>query len=186
MAPTRTIITARQLLEESDLGRCELIRGEIIPMTPASPQHGRIETRLASRLDSFVQANGLGEVYSGDVGFQIEQDPDTVRAPDIAFVRWERAAEAPEEGFFQGPPDLAVEVVSPNDRLTEAMAKVQDWLGAGCAAVWLVDPRTQRMTVFQEGRTSVLKVGDRLTGGELLPGFELPIAEIFERTRRPG
>ena len=186
MAPTQTMVTAEQLLAQGNADRCELIRGEIVPMTPASPGHGRIASRLDTRLRNYVEARSLGEVYGGDVGFHIERDPDTVRAPDIAFVRAERAAEEPERGFFPGPPDLAVEVVSPDDRLSEAMAKVQDWLAAGCEAVWLVDPATQRVTIFRTGQTTVLKAGDTLTGGDLLPGFALPVAELFARARSAG
>jgi Uma2 family endonuclease len=180
MATTVTAMTAQQLLETAGLGRCELIQGELVHMAPAGFEHGRIEFRLAARMERFAEENALGVVVGGEAGFLIETDPDTVRAPDIAFVRAERVPTEPHPGFFAGAPDLAVEVVSPGDRASEVLAKVRDWLRAGCRLVWVADPATRTVCVYRPGgRSNLLSVGEDLSGEDVLPGFRLPIAEAF-------
>ena len=181
MATTEQITTAAQLLEASGLGRCELVRGEMIMMSPAGSEHGSVIVNITVALATFVKQHRLGHVFSADTGFQIARDPDTVRAPDVAFVLRERIAGEIPKGFFPGPPDLAVEVVSPSDRASEVLAKVQDWLEAGCTAVWVVDPHTRRVSVYRGREAAVLKEADALAGGDLLPGFSLPVAEIFAK-----
>jgi Uma2 family endonuclease len=115
-----------------------------------------------------------------ETGFQISRDPDTVRAPDVAFVRAERLPAAEPLGFFPGAPDLAVEVLSPSDRAGEVLAKVQDWLEAGCRAVWVVDPHTQTISDYRSRSEVVVFSGaDTLTGGTVLPGFSVSLPEIF-------
>lgn len=180
MATTQTITTAEQLLQATDLGRCELLRGELAMMSPPGFEHGRIALRLGGRLSAYVEKQSLGVVVGGDPGFLIAQDPDTVRAPDVAFIGSDRVPGTPIDGYFQGAPDLAVEVLSPTDRAGEVLAKVQDWLDAGCRAVWVVDPKTRTVTVYHS-RTEivVLRESDELTGGEVVPGFAVPVAEIF-------
>jgi Uma2 family endonuclease len=174
------ITTADQLLRASDLGRCELVRGELIMMSPGGYLHAQIAGRIFARLVDFADRHGLGEVTSTEAGFKIAQDPDTVRAPDVAFLCSERVPTAPMPGFYPGAPDLAVEVVSPTDRASEVLAKVQDWLAAGCRAVWVVDPETRTVTVYRtRSDIVVLAAGETLTGGDLLPGFAIPLAEIF-------
>ena len=181
MATTEHITTAAQLLEASGLGRCELVRGELIMMSPAGSRHGSVVARLTGRMVGFVDEDRLGAVFGAETGFRIQHDPDSVRAPDVAFVRASRLPADLPEGFFPGPPDLAVEVVSPSDRASEVLAKVQDWLEAGSAAVWVVDPETRRVSVYRAGEMAVLKETDVLSGGDLLPGFSLPVARIFAR-----
>ena len=108
---------------------------------------------------------------TAEAGFQLAHDPDTVRAPDVAFVRAERFPPGGVKGFFQGPPDIAVEVVSPSDRASEVAAKVQDWLQAGCSMVWVVDPENRTVTVHRSRKDiTVLTEADMLTGGDVLPG----------------
>ena len=149
-------------------------------MTPAGFEHGRIISRINGRLEIFVERNSLGVVTGAETGFQIGHDPDTVRAPDVGFVCTDRVPSETTTGFFQGAPDLAVEVLSPNDRATAVTAKVQDWLAAGCRAVWVVDPGTKSVTVYHGlDRIVVLSRSGSLTGNDLLPDFRLPVAEIF-------
>jgi Uma2 family endonuclease len=180
MATVESITTADQLFQASDLGRCELLRGELVMMSPAGSKHGLIALRLGGLLLDFVESRGLGVVLGAETGFRIASDPDTVRAPDVAFIRKERISGGLPDGYFPGPPDLAVEVLSPNDRASEVLAKVQDWLGAGSAAVWVVDPKTETVMVYSaDGRATVLSSADVLTGGEVLPGFSVPVAEII-------
>jgi Uma2 family endonuclease len=123
---------------------------------------------------------GSGVVTTAEAGFQIAHEPDTVRAPDVAFVRAERIPSGGVKGFFQGAPDLAVEVVSPTDRQSEVAAKVQEWLLAGCSVVWVVDPENRAVTVHRNHSEAViLTTTDTLTGGEVLPDFSMRVAEIF-------
>jgi len=149
-------------------------------MTPAGFEHGRIVGRISGRLAAFVERHNLGAVTGAETGFQIEHDPDTVRAPDVGFVRAERVPAAPLPGFFQGAPDLAVEVLSPGDRASELLAKVEDWLRAGCQAVWVVDPSRQTVSVYRAGESMmVYRASDTMRGGDLLPGFSVRVSGLF-------
>jgi Uma2 family endonuclease len=173
------ITTAEQLFE-ANLRHCELVRGELITMAPVGFDHGGIAGNIALALGGFAKPKSLGMVATAETGFRISRDPDTVRAPDVAFVRAERIPRGGVKGFFQGPPDIAVEVVSPTDRASEVLAKVQDWLQAGCGLVWVVDPETRTVTVYRSrSEVAVLTVADTLFGGDVLPGFAVPVAEIF-------
>ncbi len=181
MATTLYITTAEELLHAPDLGRCELLRGDLVMMSPAGFEHGRIVIRLGSRLEQFVEQQALGVVTGAETGFHIARDPDTVRAPDVGFVRADRLPAGTIAGFFDGPPDLAVEVLSPDDRPRKVAAKVQDWLTAGCQAVWVVDPAEQTVTIHRQGATvQVLHASDVLRD-DVLPGLQLSVAEIFAR-----
>ena len=137
-AATTRAMTADELLNMRDDGfRYELVRGELRKMPFASRLHGILTMSIGMSLGLHVKANRLGETYAAGTGFELA--PDHVRAPDASFVRAERADAAPVAlGFFPGPPDLAIEVISPNDRLTEVNAKVTDWLAAGTLAVVVV------------------------------------------------
>lgn len=148
-------------------------------MSPAGSRHGAIAARMAHLLLNFVEREKLGEVLGAETGFVIASDPDTVRA-DVAFLRADRVRGGLPQGFFPGAPDLAVEVLSPEDRASEVLAKVEDWLIAGCRAVWVVDPKTRTVTVYRHGGDAViLKTTDTIPGGEVLPGLELPVANVF-------
>ena len=151
-------------------------------MSPAGAEHGRIVARMTLRLAGFVEKGALGTVFGAETGFHITHEPDTVRAPDVAFVRAQRMGAELGCGFFPGAPDLAVEVLSPDDRAGEVLAKVQDWLDAGCLAVWVVDPRTRTVTVYRS-RSEIVVLGksESLSGGDLLPNFSLPVSELFQR-----
>ncbi len=180
MATVEQITTAEELFHAPQLGRCELLRGELVMMSPAGSEHGMIALRIGRLLLDYVERRGLGVVLGAETGFKIASDPDTVRAPDAAFIRAERIGDKLPRGFFPGPPDLAVEVLSPNDRAEDVFEKVQNWLDAGCAAVWVVDPKAQTVTVYDSARkAAILQSSDSLDGGDLLPGFSAPVAEFF-------
>lgn len=179
---TRIPHTADELLALPDDGmRHELVGGELRTMTPSGYQHGRIAARLAGLVDSHVTAHQLGDTLGAETGFRLASNPDTVRAPDVAFVSRERVPEvAPPRGYGLGAPDLVAEVVSPNDSYEEVVEKVLDWLRAGTRLVWVVNPRTRTVAIHAPGADArMLHESDTLTGGEVLPGFACPVAELF-------
>jgi Uma2 family endonuclease len=174
------ITTVEELLQAQDIGRCELVRGELLMMVPPGFEHGRIGTRIGVRLGGFVEQKALGIVLT-EVGFVLARNPDTVRAPDVAFVRAERATE-PIAGYFEGAPDLAVEILSPDDRPGCVHDKVAEWLEAGTRVVWVVDPHAQTVTVHRpRGKPQVLGDADLLRGDGALNGFDVAVREIFAR-----
>ncbi|MBN2578504.1 MAG: Uma2 family endonuclease [Pirellulales bacterium] len=180
MSTMERTMTADQYFALGDIGPSELIRGELIRMSPTGYDHGWIAGNIARSLGNFVKSKGLGRVLTAEAGFLIRQNPDTVRAPDVAFVRAERDPPGGQKKFFPGPPDLAVEVLSPDDRASEVNAKVQDWLEAGAVAVVVVDPQTQTVSVYRRSRDyQLLTRDDTLLLPELLPEFALPVKEIF-------
>ncbi|MCS6939841.1 MAG: Uma2 family endonuclease [Roseiflexaceae bacterium] len=183
MSVTTAAITAEDLAQMSfGEQRVELVRGEVIAMAPAGAEHGEIAGFTFGALFNFVRAHNLGSLYAAETGFILARNPDTVRAPDVAFVAAERAAQQRgRTGFFEGPPDLAVEVVSPNDTAEDVEAKVLDYLEAGAKMVWIVRPRTRTVTVYRSLRqVQVLRPGDTLDGGDVLPGFTTPVEALFD------
>ena len=174
--------TAEQLLV-ANLPRCELIGGEIVMMSPAGFDHGRLASKIVGALENHVAPRRLGVVTTAEAGFQIAHNPDTVRVPDVAFVRADRIPPGGVKGFFQGAPDLAVEAVSPTDRAGEVAAKVQTWLEAGSAMVWIVDPEKQTITVHRScHEIAVLSVSDVLLGGDVLPEFSISVGLVFAQS----
>jgi Uma2 family endonuclease len=161
--------------------RYELVRGELKTMSPSGQRHGRIAQRFASRLSQFVEKRGLGVVYAAETGFRLSANPDTVRAPDVAFVTRARVEEVGDiEGFWPGAPDLAVEVLSPGDTYTEVEEKALVWLNAGARAVIVIDPRRSTLTVYRSrSDITVLSEEDSFEGGDLIPGWILRIGELF-------
>ena len=138
--------------------------------------------RLGWRLAQHVEAHGLGEVPAAETGFKIHSDPDTVRAPDVAFIRKERLTQFAEaEGYYTGPPDLAVEVVSPHDSHADVEEKVLEWLGSGTRLVLVLNPRKRIITAYRSrNEIQMLAVDDILDASDVVPGWTLRIAELFE------
>jgi Uma2 family endonuclease len=181
MATVESLITAEKLLKTPDLGRCELLQGELITMSPSGALHGRYVDILERWIGSYVAAHSLGVTFGAETGFIIERNPDTVRAPDVALVVQERIPNPFPTGFFPGPPDLAVEVLSPGDRASEVTAKTRHWLATGCREVWNVDPETKTITLHRaDGSIVQLSTSDHLESPQLLPGLRKPLAEIFQ------
>ncbi|MCP5097929.1 MAG: Uma2 family endonuclease [Chloroflexi bacterium] len=181
---TKKMFTAVDLYNMPDHGgRQELIRGELIPMSPASTKHGYIAMRLGAILWNYSSEKGLGRIFAAETGFTISRNPDTVRAPDVAFVAKEHIPPegVPETGFWAIAPDLAAEIVSPNDRMSDIQDKVTDYLAAGVKLVWIVDPKTRTITVYQSLKNvQVLINEDVLDGQDVLPGFQLPLSKLFD------
>lgn len=175
-------LTAEDLLRMQDDGfRYELVRGEPKKMSPSGHKHGKIALRFAWRLAQYVEANGLGIAYAAETGFLLSANPDTVRAPDAAFVSRKRVEEVGDvEGYWPGAPDLAVEVISPGDTYTEVEEKAVEWLDAGTRMVIVIDPRKSTVTVYHS-RTdiAILTEENALDGRDIVPGWTMRIRELF-------
>lgn len=176
------LLTAEDLLEMEDDGYLyELVRGELVRMTPPGGRHGEVAGETYWRIRNYLAEHGIGRVYPQDTGFLLAQDPDLVRAPDVAFVRADRLRPPDQrETYLPLAPDLVVEVLSPSDRAGLVNDKLTDYLEAGVRLVWIVEPRRRTVTVYHPDWTvRVLREGDALDGGEVLPGFRPPVAAIF-------
>ena len=175
-------MTADELFALPDDGfhRYELVRGELITMPPPGAQHGGIAARVVSLLDPHVREHGLGKML-GESGFRLETGPDTVRAPDAAFIARERVpADGLPEKFWAGAPDLAVEVVSPGDTYEEVHEKALEWLALGARLVWVITPRRRSVTIYRApDDIVVLDAEATLDGGDVIPGWSAPVAELF-------
>ncbi len=183
------LMTADQLLAYDTRGmRTELVRGHLVVREPAGYQHGSIAARILVCIASFLERdqaarsapNPLGEVLAAETGFTIHRQPDTVRAPDVAFVAWDRIPTA-SAGFAELAPDIAVEVLSPGDRPGAVLAKVADWLTADTSLVWVIDPARRLARVYRaDGSEAIVHESAALEGDTTLPGFSMPLASVFE------
>jgi Uma2 family endonuclease len=173
-------LTAEQLLALPEAERrAELIRGVLHPMSPTGGLHGIVVGELFASLREHVRHHGLGTVYPAETGFRLETNPDTVRAPDVAFVRTGRLADPRVRGYLTLAPDLVAEVISPSDRFSEVEEKARWWLEHGANTVWVIDPDLQQAYIYQAARPRrTLNPEDQLTS-ELLPDFSLPLTALF-------
>ncbi len=177
------LLTADDLLRLYSQGvNGELIRGVLSETMPPGRKHGRIQARLMSSLVVFVEASNLGFVV-GETGVRLEQDPDTVRAPDIAYFSNERVPlgeREADDGYSEIAPDLTVEVVSPNDTRRAVHDKALMWRQNGVRLVWVVYPDTRTVDVHAEDLPVTTLTGDDAVDGlDVLPGFTCPVSEIF-------
>jgi Uma2 family endonuclease len=175
-----TLMTGEELFHQPDLGPCELVNGRILPLTPTGHVHGFVESTLTRELGSWVKENRRGRVLSGEVGIYIRRNPDTVRAADVLFISNDRLASQGASGYLDVAPELVVEVLSPEDRWSEVTEKIQDYFAAGVARVWVVDPKRRKLHAYRSpSEVEQFGEGQILTDEELLPGFSVPVAEIF-------
>jgi Uma2 family endonuclease len=174
------ITTAERLAQAEDLGPCELIAGELLPMSPSGHRHSWIALNVAVAIKVYLETHKLGgRVTGADGGYIIARNPDTVRVPDVGYVRAERSHDE-ITGYFEGAPDLAVEVISPTDTWRLVFEKIEQWLAAGCSLVWVIDPETQTATEFRsDAPQRRYQRGESLAGGKVIPGFQLPLEKIF-------
>jgi Uma2 family endonuclease len=175
-------VTAEELWELPDDGmRRELVRGDLREMTPAGWEHGRVAAAAGALLFAHTRETGAGAVCGAETGFVLARDPDTVRAPDAALVSRERVdAVGRVPKFWPGAPDLAVEVVSPEDRFGEVEEKALDWLAAGTVAVLVLDPERRTATVYRgAGDAHVHTTGDTLDLTDAVPGWRIAVSELF-------
>ena len=179
MGTTTHLMTAEELIELQDDGhRHELVKGVLLTMSPPATEHGKVQAAIIFFLKSFAQAKELGTVY-GESGFKLETDPDTVLAPDASFIRSDRVGAA-SKGYHFGAPDLAVEVISPSERKSKVEQKTQQWLSLGTRAVWLIRPQSRTVeVVLANGQRTVFTEADELVDDLVIPGFRVPVADIF-------
>lgn len=181
-AHTAPLVTADELLLMPDDGlRHELIRGELRTMSPAGFKHGRIAARVAHMLEAHVEEAGHGATLGAETGFVLARDPDTVRAPDAAFVAKDRVEKVGDTAkYWPGSPDFAVEVVSPEDSFREVQEKALEWLAAGTIAVLVLDPAKRTATVYRQGGDAhVYSADDMLDLSDAVPGLGVSVASLF-------
>ncbi|HET6572487.1 MAG TPA: Uma2 family endonuclease [Fimbriiglobus sp.] len=177
--PLLTVEEFMKLPDPPDGSKMELAKGEVVLMPPPKGRHGVICSRIDRRVGNFVDEHKLGWVTANDAGVVLERGPDTVRGPDVAFWSIVRQPTIPD-AYFEVPPDLAVEVLSPGDSRKAAQAKIKEYVFYGVRLVWLVDPKARTVTVFAgtiQGKT--LDESGTLDGGDVLPGFTCKVAELF-------
>ncbi|NJO14393.1 MAG: Uma2 family endonuclease [Thioploca sp.] len=175
-----SLITGEELAAMGDIGRTELVKGKIIHLMPTGHPHGFYEVNLATFLNVFVRTHKLGRVLGGEVGIYTHRQPDTVRGADVAFISHQRLAQVQSKSFLDVCPELIVEVMSPDDTWSEVHEKLEEYFAVGAQLIWVVDPRRQKLHIYRSlTDLEILTVQDTLTGGEVLPGFQVPVAELF-------
>jgi len=182
MTTANVLVTAEELFSMPDDGfRYELVRGELRKMAPAGHIHGKVAINISTPLAQYVRAHNLGTVYAAETGFKLASNPDTVRAPDVAFIRRDRVEEVGNvEGYWPGAPDLVVEVVSPSDTYSEVEEKVLEWLEAGVRMVIVANPRKRVVTVYRSlTEITVLTEADTLDGADVVPGWKMAVRDMF-------
>jgi Uma2 family endonuclease len=176
-------VTAEELLKmPDDVFRYQLVRGELKKMPPTGHVHGRVAMKFAWRLAQHVETNNLGNVFAAETGFLIKRNPDTVRAPDCAFVSRQRLQAIGEaEGYLPCAPDLAVEVLSPGDTYTEVEEKAFDWLASGSLVVLVLNPRKRTITVYKSRNDiTILDENSVLDLSDVVADCRVPIRVLFD------
>ena len=174
-------VSAQELSQLPPGSRYALVKGDLRKTPPAGGEHGQLAMHVGASLYQVVTAQNLGRVYAAETGFLLASNPDTVLAPDAAFMHSERLAQiADVAGFIPGAPDLAVEVVSPSDTYTEVEEKVTLWLQHGTRMVIVVNPRRRSVTVYRPDRPVLfLSEQDELSGDDVVPGWSIQVRDLF-------
>ncbi len=179
---TDTLMTAAQFESLADqLGPCELVRGEVIQLSPGGPLHSRLMLKLSTLLGEWERETGLGRAYAGDMGLVVERSPDTVRGADLAYYSHDRLPkDLTQDHFWATPPNLVVEILGKGQSWREVLEKVGEYLGMGVDRIWIVDPARRRVHVFRaDGEPVVLGESDRLSDDAILPGLSCDLRELF-------
>lgn len=176
------LMTAEELERLEIPGKVtELIRGRLVVREPPGTAHGRMAANLCYLIAHHVRRHHPGIVFGQDTGFKIESKPDTVRAPDVAFLSRERASLIPRRGYAALSPDLLAEIVSPDDSRGEVVAKVGGWLAAGTRLAWVIYPERREAQVFRrDGTVSIVGSNGVLDGEDVLPGFSARLADVLD------
>lgn len=178
----KSLMTEDELWQLPDDGyRYELVAGELLCIPLSGFLHGTVAMNFGRLLSEHATKHDLGVVCTADAGFRLQQNPDTVRAPDVAFVSKDRIlVEGKPEKYWPGAPDLAVEVVSPNDRFDEVMEKVEEYLNAGTRLVWVAQPRLQLVLACRpDSEVKIYHKDDELSAEDVLPGFLCRVRDLF-------
>lgn len=175
------LITGDELAAMGDIGPCELIEGIIVPMSPTGDVHSRCEGNFYYVLRSFADTHKIGKVRVGEVGIYTRRNPDTVRGADVVFVSNERYAQKKSPGYLDIAPDLVVEVLSPNDSWPEMTQKLREYFAIGVRLVWIADPQTRSVYAYRAlDNVREFTENDDLSGEDVLPGFSVKVAQLFE------
>jgi Uma2 family endonuclease len=181
-APTDAkLITGEELALLPDLGPCELVNGRIVPMSPTGGEHGRVEFNFGDAINSLARSRKLGKVFVGEVGIFTRRGPDTVRGADVAYLSNERYERLRSKQGFLDAPDLVVQVLSPHDSAAGLTQKLREYFAIGVRLVWVADPDARAVLAYRS-LTDVREIRDtdRLSGDDVLPGFEVAVASLFE------
>ena len=181
----RGLMTVNEFLDyedSNDLVQVELVRGELRVTPLPGPRHGGVCSNLLARLMPYVAERRLGRVFADGVGFRLLALPQTVRGPDVSFVRAERMPAAlAARGFLEMAPDLVVEVLSPSETASRLEEKLSDYRAAGTPLIWVIDPDQRTVMVISAGApVRWLREDDAIDGGTVVPGFRCRVAELFE------
>jgi len=182
MSTTTPLMTVEDLEQFSkDCCSRELWHGELSTLSPPGPDHCRITARFVAKLFNHVDEHDLGEVFGNDCGFLLEENPDTLLGADVAFISRQRLSQMRKHrGFFVGPPDLAIEVISPGDRIKTVHVKAQEYLRFGALEAWVVNPRDRTITIYTRSTEPLeLANADVLKDRSLLPGFACSISDLI-------
>lgn len=179
---TERLLTGEELLAMGSFGPGELVEGRTVPMAPTEHPHGRCESNFDEHLKSFVKQHKLGQVLVGGVGIYTRRNPDTVRSADVIFISNERYAQLGKvSGFLDVAPELIVEIIAPGDRWVDVMQKLREYFAIGVRLVWLADLATRTVYGYRSlTDVRVFTEADTLPGDEVLPGFSIPVASLFE------
>lgn len=176
------LFTAEEYAALPDLGRpTELVRGRIVDMNRPFPRHGQVCAAVSYALQRYLEDHDIGHVIINDPGVVVERDPDTVRGPDVAFLSYKRAPKGPlPDDYLEAAPELVVEVRSPTDRWGKLLSKVGEYLTAGSEVVCVIDPESETVQLHFAARPpQTLSINEELTFPELLPGFQVPVRQLF-------
>ena len=180
---TAILMTAAEFEDAGEsLGPCELVRGEVIPLSPGGVSHSRISLRLGFILERWAQQSGLGRVFGNELGIVVERNPDTVRGADVAYISYKRLPKGTgPQGFSAVAPDLVAEVIGRGHGWRDMLEKAGEYLRMGTDCVWIIDPKTQRLHIYRaDTEPAVLNFDDVLVDEVILPGFSCTVAELFE------
>lgn len=177
----RTIISDDLLDLPKDGFRYEIVRGELRKKMPSGILHALIAGRIAGLLSGFIRQRRLGEILTAEPGFKLSLTPETLRVPDVSFMRMDKFLQIKNlDKFYSGAPNLAVEVISPSETFQDVQEKIEDYLASGVEMIWIVRPKQTTITVYRpQHELTVLRIGDSLDGADVIPGFTCSVEDIL-------
>ena len=179
--PSGRLVTADELMQHPEWGPCELVRGKVVPVCRPNNEHGMLVAEMSLYVGGFISRHKLGRFFAGDSGVFAGRNPDTVRGPDLHFVRADRwPGKSALKKFLEVSPDLCIEILSPNDPLWKVEEKVNEYLAIGVPLVWVLDPKTRGAFVYRpNAEREEIPPSGVLSGEGVLPGFKLPLSELY-------